>query len=142
MPNTIGWYIPGHVIYWRIYGEGNTLETACAASEQVAHMLSQNKYQYVHILLDAQFTPGFKLVKLAAALVHLGHPRLGWTMRCVHDPDLKMWGAVISTKTQTRYRNVKSLHDGWEFLKSMDPKLPQEPFDSKRIANLHPPAIN
>jgi|GEM_PF-1296180 len=129
MPYDIDWYVDQHVIFWRMFGDKIPLSDVEEVSQVINDMSNQSTFPLVHSIVEIDYTPGFHMKELKEALVHFQNPKTGWTLRFITDRVMGMWGAIVSSQTQTRFRNFETLEECWEFLKSVDSTVPVEPLN-------------
>lgn len=124
MPSRITWLIQDHLILLRNIGQ-ITAEDVQNTDTEILHLLNLSSKPLIHVIIDDRQMDGMPGLKVMMSLQFIRHAHIGWVISHQENPVLRMVGAVVGSAVKLRFRFVKDIHEGLEFLAKVDLTLPQ-----------------
>ena len=123
------WLLEDQLIYIRLSGTVDTQDLR-SGNAIISRYLAESKSRSIHLLFDCREVKQINLgvVQIHLELQYLQHPSLGWIvifgMNRSVEQMIGFLTSVILRLTKLRVREVGTLDEALDFLRSADPSLP------------------
>lgn len=126
MPNKDNWYIKGHVVSAKIWGE-QTLKELIESNTAMINYLEDTSRPKVHAIINDEHLVSIPLgmFEMRKSLTYLDHPKLGWVVMLGDKKNLvnNLLSSILAKITRTRYIRVRTFDEALQHLRNVDPTI-------------------
>ena len=123
MENLVTWLADNRVIFTSIVGPLR-VEDFPALETNVITLFEASTAEQVHVLTDISLMTTMPNVFQMSKLTYITHPKIGYFITQSRNPVEEFIGQAVGQMFKTKYKFVKTLDEGVDFLAQIDPTLP------------------